>query len=253
MDRARTALAWLELRVNRRGALALFLLALAVYGLESLAVPLVAGRDLGTYLRYYAQFGDANPPLPMAMLFRTPVAPFAVGVPLDLGGAALAQVWLGLLYAASIVAWSATAAVFGSRAALLTAAALLLYPGYGILFHALASDAIFAAAFAGWALLVSRATVRGSIPMFAAAGVGVACSRSRARETRCCCSSQRSRSSFTRRGAGACPLRRDSSSPPSPCWPSGLSTTACATATTRSCGEAPPSSPSSGCTSPITS
>lgn len=173
MERVRSGLAWLESQVDRRGAVWLFLLALGIYALQSLAIPLVAGRDLGTYLQYYAQFGDANPPLPMAMLFRTPVAPFAVGVPLDLGGAALAQIWLGLLYAASIVAWSATAAVFGSRAALLTAAALLVYPGYGILFHALSSDAIFAAGFAAWALLVSRATVRNSIPMFAASGVGV--------------------------------------------------------------------------------
>jgi hypothetical protein len=173
MDRLRRALAWLEEKVDRRGAVALFLVALAVYALESLAVPLVAGRDLGTYLRYYAMFGDASPPLSMAMLFRTPVVPFAVGVPLDLGGAALAQAWLGALYAASIVAWAATAAVFGRRAALLTAAALLLYPGYGILFHALSSDAIFAAAFAGWAFLVSRATVRRSAPLFAAAGAGV--------------------------------------------------------------------------------
>ena len=173
MERLRRALGWLERRVNRRGALALFLVALAVYAIQSLAVPLVAGRDLGTYLRYYAQFGDSSPPLPMAMLFRTPVAPFAVGVPLDLGGAALAQVWLGLLYAASIVAWSATAAVFGARSALLTAALLLVFPGYGILFHALASDAIFAAVFAGWALVVSRATVRRSVPLFVAAGLFV--------------------------------------------------------------------------------
>ncbi len=171
MKRLRCVLAWLERRVNRRGALALFFAALAVYAIQSLAVPLVAGRDLGTYLRYYAQFGDASPPLPMAMLFRTPVAPFAVGVPLDLGGAALAQVWLGLLYAASIVAWSATAAVFGARSALLTAALLLVFPGYGILFHALASDAVFAAVFAGWALVVSRATVRRSVPLFVAAGL----------------------------------------------------------------------------------
>ena len=253
MERLRRALGWLERRVSRRGALALFLVALAVYALQSLAVPLVAGRDLGTYLRYYAQFGDSSPPLPMAMLFRTPVAPFAVGVPLDLGGAALAQVWLGLLYAASIVAWSATAAVFGARSALLTAALLLVFPGYGILFHALASDAIFAAVFAGWALVVSRATVHRSVPLFAAAGLFVGALALRAPETRCCCCSRSFRSCCTRRGAGGY-RRPPASSSRAPAYSrSGPCTTASVTATTRSCGEARHSFPSSGCTSPTTS
>jgi hypothetical protein len=172
--RLRSALAWLErASTTRRGAALLFGVALAVYAVQSLAIPLVAGRDLGTYLRYYAQYFDGHPVLPMAMLFRTPVAPFAVGLPLDVGGAALAQVWLGVLYAGSVVAWSGAAAVFGGRAALATAVALLAYPGYGILFHALSSDAIFAAAFAAWALVVARAAVRMSVVYFAAAGFGV--------------------------------------------------------------------------------
>ena len=47
------------------------------------------------------------------------------------------------------------------------------FPGHAIPFHALASDAIFAAVFAGWALVVSRATVRRSVPLFAAAGLFV--------------------------------------------------------------------------------
>jgi hypothetical protein len=172
--RLRATLAWLErVATTRRGAALLFGVALAVYALQSLAIPLVAGRDLGTYLRYYAQYFDGHPVLPMAMLFRTPVAPFAVGLPLDVGGAALAQAWLGVLYAGSVVAWSAAAAVFGGRAALATAAALLAYPGYGILFHALSSDAIFAAALAAWAFVVTRAAVRMSVAYFAVAGLGV--------------------------------------------------------------------------------
>jgi Dolichyl-phosphate-mannose-protein mannosyltransferase len=173
MSRLQSGLGWIEERaLSGRAAFVLFAAGLAVYAVQSVAVPLVAGRDLGTYLRYYAQFGDGDPVFPMAMLYRTPVAPFVVGVPLDLGGAALAQAVLGVLFAASVVAWSATAAVFGPRAALVTAVALLAYPGYGILFHALSSDAVFAAAFAGWAYLVSRATVRSSPVLFAAAGAG---------------------------------------------------------------------------------
>ena len=62
---------------------------------------------------------------------------------------------------------------FGARAAIVTSGLLLLYPGYGILFHGLASDSLFAAAFAGWALLLSRAILRPSVGAFFVAGLGM--------------------------------------------------------------------------------
>ena len=62
---------------------------------------------------------------------------------------------------------------FGPRAACSRPRLLLLFPSYGILFHGLASDALFAAAFAGWALLLARAIVRPSLITFAVAGLGM--------------------------------------------------------------------------------
>lgn len=172
---AARSLASLEaLAGTRRGAVALFLAALGVYALQSLAVPLHPGRDLATYLRYYEQFVHGEVVLPMSMLYRTPVAPLVVGAPLDVAGAAVTQALFGVLYGASIVAWSATALVFGRRAALLTGVVLLVYPGYGILFHRLSVDAVFAAAFAAWALLLSRTIVRPSATRFVLLGLGVA-------------------------------------------------------------------------------
>src|SRR5207247_1826254 len=52
---------------------------------------------------------------------------------------------------------------------------LLAYPGYTILFHELASDALFAAAFAGWSLLVVRVLTSPSLEglVWAGAGVGI--------------------------------------------------------------------------------
>src|SRR5439155_21494982 len=50
---------------------------------------------------------------------------------------------------------------------------LLVYPGYAILFHELSSDAIFAAAFAYWSLLVVRALLAPSPIRFAWIGAGV--------------------------------------------------------------------------------
>lgn len=175
MGRLRAAVSALDLvAAHRRRGRILFASGLAVYGLQSIALPLLAGRDVGTYTRYYAQMFEWDSVLPMSMLYRTPVAPLVVGLPLDLGGGWLAQIVMGALFALSVLAWSSVAARFGPRAALLTAVALLLYPGYGILFHRLSSDSVFAASFAAWALLLIRALERPSSRRFLAAGLGVA-------------------------------------------------------------------------------
>jgi hypothetical protein len=159
---------------SRRGATVLFVVALAVYGLQSVALPLIPGRDFGTYLRFYVQMFDWDSVLPMSMLFRTPVAPIVVGGSLDLVGGYGTQVLMAVLYAISIVCWTRVALVFSRRAALLTAAALLLYPGYGILFHMLASDSICAVVFALWALALTRAWLEPSSARYALLGLATA-------------------------------------------------------------------------------
>ncbi len=163
----------LEAWVGSRGsAVALFGLALAVFALESVFLPAYPGRDMTRYLQAFFQLGDAVPIYPAVINTRGPLAALGVGVPLELGGW-FAEVWLALLYALSILAWAKVALTFGARAALLTAALLLVHPGYGILFHELASDSLFAAAFAGWALLLARALTRRSRTAFALAGAGM--------------------------------------------------------------------------------
>jgi hypothetical protein len=136
--------------------------------------PLVGGRDLDEYLYGYIQFLDWHPLLPWSMLFRTPVTPLVAGASLDVAGGALAEPLLAVLFALSVVAWSAAARAFSPRAALVVAAALLLYPAYGLMFHELSSEPLFAAAFALWALLVTRAAERPSSGRFAVGGLGVA-------------------------------------------------------------------------------
>ena len=56
----------------------------------------------------------------------------------------------------------------------MTAAALLVYPGYGILFHTPASEPVAAVAFAAWALAVSRAWLAPSYGRFAVVGAATA-------------------------------------------------------------------------------
>ena len=157
---------------SRGSAVALFALALAVFALQSVFMPAYPGRDMARYLQTFFQLGYHVPVYPAVLNSRGPLSALGVGVPLEIGGWA-AEVWLAALYALSIVAWGRVALTFGSRAAILTSAILLVYPSYGILFHQLASDSLFAAVFAGWALLLLRGIERPSIRAFALVGLGI--------------------------------------------------------------------------------
>ncbi len=157
-----------------RGAALVFGLAIAQFAIVSIALPVQPGRDFGDYLWFYVQSGDWHSVFPMSMLFRTPVAPLVIGAPLDVAGGWGALVVMALLFALSVVAWTRTALVFGHRVALVTAAALLLFPGYTILFHGLSSNAVFAAAFAAFGLAFVRAMVQPSPRRFALLGLTVA-------------------------------------------------------------------------------
>ena len=171
----RDAIDWLESRVGtRRGGATVFAVALLVFGLRSIALPVIPGRDFGTYVGYYVQMWDWHSVVPMAMLFRTPLAPLVIGGTLDLFGGWGLLVVMALLFAASVVLWTRTALTFGPRAALVTAVALLVYPGYGILFHTPASEPVAAAAFAVWALALARAWIRPGVGRFAIFGAATA-------------------------------------------------------------------------------
>ena len=168
-------LGWLERLASRPlGSIVLFGLGLAVFAVRAIAWPLKTGRDLDEYLYAYVQLFDHDVLLPWSLLFRTPVTPVVSGLALDIAGGALAEPLVAVLFAASIVAWSRAALAFGPRVALVVSAALLVYPGYGLMFHELASETVFAAAFAGWALLVTRSSVKPSAARFALVGLGVA-------------------------------------------------------------------------------
>lgn len=156
------------------GLAVVFVLGLADYAIRAVGWPLIGGRDLDEYLYDYAQLLDRHPVLPWSMLFRTPVPGIVDGAALDVAGGFFAEPLLAVLFAASVVAWTAAARIFGPRAALLTAVALLLYPAYGLMFHELSSEPVFAAAFALWGLLVARAAGRPSAREFAFVGLGVA-------------------------------------------------------------------------------
>ena len=164
----------LELVPTRRAAVGLFLVAFVVYWVESLGWPMAKGRDTWDYLAYYLQLFDSKPPLSELQVFRTPLTPIVVGLPLDLGGIWLLELVFAVLYAASILAWSATALIFGRVPALFSALLLLVYPAYATLYHQASSDAVFATGLAVWALCLARALDRPSTRRFVVVGAGVA-------------------------------------------------------------------------------
>ncbi len=169
------AFGWLErLAGSWRGAVALFAVALADFVVQAVAWPLIAGKNLDQYLLTYVQLFDRHPLLPWAPLFRGPGAGVVIGPLLSLDRGGLAEPVAAVLFAVSIVAWSGAALWFGRRAAILTAFALLLYPGYGGLFHEFASEIVMATVFSLWALAVTRAAMRPSVARFALAGLGIA-------------------------------------------------------------------------------
>src|SRR5262245_11974376 len=171
----RDAINWLESRIGSlRGGATVFAVALGVFGLRSIALPVIPGRDFGTYIGYYVQMWDWHSVVPMSMLYRTPLAPFVIGGTLDLLGGWGLEMVMAVLFAASVLLWTRTALAFGPRAALVTAVALLVYPGYGILFHTPASEPIAAAAFAAWGLAITRAWVAPSLGRFAVVGAATA-------------------------------------------------------------------------------
>jgi hypothetical protein len=154
-------------------AVVVFAVALAVWWIQAIVIPLAGGRDLATYLGAYIQLGWAHPADLGYVLGRTPLSPLVMGGILQLANGALAEPIVSVLYALSIVAWFAAARRFSPKAGLLTVVVLLAYPGYGILFHELGSDSIFAAAFAGWSLLLVETLVAPSWRRFALVGAGV--------------------------------------------------------------------------------
>jgi len=133
--RARYAAAWNRLLAfvpTRRAAVALFALALVVFWVESLGWPMAKGRDTWDYLVYYLQLFDSDPPISELQLFRTPLTPLVLGIPLDLGGSALLEVVFGVLYGVSILAWSAMALTFALEQSLPSLAARAWHArGYG--------------------------------------------------------------------------------------------------------------------------
>ena len=156
--RNRLTRAWQGLEAYSEQPAAPFVLAgiaLAEYAFVSLAFPLAAGRDLGTYLRASFELRSDEVVLPQALLMRAPVTGVVSEGLLAIGPVA-AEVAMAVLYALAVLCWWRVGRKVGVSSGVALAALVLAFPGYVLLFHRLASDALYAAAFALAALLMAR-------------------------------------------------------------------------------------------------
>ena len=157
---------------TKRAAAGLVAVSMLVFWVEALAWPFERGRDAWDYMTYYLSFFDAHTPFTEVMLFRTPVTPFMLGVPLSIGGVTALQVAMSVFFAVAVLAWSLAALTYSRFAAVLVALVLLVSPGFAVSFHEASSDSIATLAFALFALGVVRTGFRPSVARFAALGAG---------------------------------------------------------------------------------
>jgi len=155
-------------------ALALAIAGLAVYRIDAVGWPFERGRDSWDYMTYYLSFFDAHTPFTEVMLFRTPVTPLVLGIPLSIGGVTALEAAMALLYALTVLLWAWAALSYSRLAAVLVAIVFLVYPGLAVSFHEASSDAVATFAFAAFAVGAVRSGFRPSASRFAALGAGAA-------------------------------------------------------------------------------
>ena len=160
---------------TRRGAAILVGAALVVFAIQSLGWPEGPGRDLESYLAVYVDFWHTNAVFPWEMLNRD-----ARGAARRRGSARPRPARGSSSSSARSSSQAPSCSTRGPRSSSAAvrpcswAAALVLYPGYGVVFHELATEIVFAAGFAVWTAVVVRAALRPSVWRFAGAGVATA-------------------------------------------------------------------------------
>ena len=129
--RNRLTRAWRRLEAfSERPAAAAVLVGIALveYALVSIAFPLAAGRDLGTYLRASFELRADEVVLPQALLMRAPVTGVVAEALLALGPLA-AELAMALLYALSVLCWWRVARTVGVAPGIALAALASRVPG----------------------------------------------------------------------------------------------------------------------------
>jgi hypothetical protein len=156
------------------GAAAVFVGALALFAVQSLAVALALGRDAEDYVIHGWELFHHEPLFPKLMLARTPVSGLVVDGFYALGGAVGLEIGLGVLFAGAVTGWVAVARQWGRKPAIAMFVLLAVVPAFGLFFHRVSSDPVFAAILALVAYLAVRLGRRPTVAGALAVGVAVA-------------------------------------------------------------------------------
>ena len=156
------------------GAGIVYVSALALFALQSLAVSLVLGRDSEDYVIHGWELFEREPLFPTLMVARTPVAGVVIDTFYAVGGAIGLEIGLGLLFAGAVTGWVAAARQWGRKPAVAMFVLLAVVPAYGLFFHRVSSDPMFAAVLALVAYLAVRMARRPSVACAFALGASVA-------------------------------------------------------------------------------
>ncbi len=151
---------------DRTLRLAIFIVAILLFGIQSYAFPLSPGRDYTSYLAYYFEFFDSAPVYHFMMLYRVPIAPFILGLSLQYGGAWFLETLMALGYGLSIVAMYQIGLLWNRAIALGAALLLLCYPSYALLYHQASSEAPFALGFLLWCSYIVKTATSPSAKKF---------------------------------------------------------------------------------------
>ncbi len=130
----------------------LLLVSLITYYLQSLAWPITLGRDGGNYLLYYLDILSNDPVYHLIMVMRTPIAPLLYGSLLSIGGAALTEFAMGIIYSGAVLGIYLIGKMWSNKLAILSALLVNFYPAYGALYHTISSEAPLAFFFIVWCL-----------------------------------------------------------------------------------------------------
>ena len=121
---------------------------------------LTLGRDAEDYLIHGWEMFARHPLFPHLMLARTPVSGLAIDLFDRLGGVAGVEVGLGMLFAFGVLCWVSAARAYGRKAAGAMFVLLAVLPAYGLFFHRVSSDPVFASVLGLVALFAVRLAKR---------------------------------------------------------------------------------------------
>ena len=125
--------------------------ALCAYTVQAIAWPFSIGRDGGSFLQHYFDLFEREPVLPMAATYRMPLTSLWYGGMLEFPGAWVLEVVQGIGFVIAVACCYRMALPWGRRIAGLTAAAVIIHPWYGALYHRVDSDGVFAFVLIVWA------------------------------------------------------------------------------------------------------